>query len=58
MRVDEKGCSVASYTQVVMNKSLAWADIKMVMKCNRPFLIVVSNEKGLPLFVGAVNRIE
>lgn len=58
MRVDEKGCSVASYTQVVMNKSLALADIKRVMKCNRPFLVVVSNEKGLPLFVGAVNRIE
>ena len=58
MRVDEKGCSVASYTQVMMNKSLALADIKTVMKCNRPFLVVVSNEKGLPLFVGAVNRIE
>ena len=49
---------MASYTQVVMNKSLALADIKTVMKCNRPFLVVVSNEKGLPLFVGAVNRIE
>lgn len=58
MRVDEKGCSVASYTQVAMTKSMALADMKKEMKCNRPFLVVVSNEKGLPLFVGAVNRIE
>lgn len=58
MQVDEKGCSVASYTQVAMTESMALADLKMEMKCNRPFLVVVSNEKGLPLFVGAVNRIE
>lgn len=59
MTVDEKGCSVASYTKInLMEKGIMLSDGEMEMNCDRPFLFMITNEKGLPLFVGVVNRIE
>jgi len=58
VKVDENGCSVASYTEIAITESMMIPDIQMTMKCNRPFIIIVSDEKGIPLFVGAVSRIE
>lgn len=58
VKVDENGCSVASYTEIAMTEGMMLPDIQMTMKCNRPFIIILSNDQGTPLFVGAVSRIE
>ena len=59
MEVDEKGCSVASYTKINMREKCALpSGGEMEMHCDRPFLFMIANEKGLPLFIGVVNRIE
>lgn len=58
VKVDENGCSVASYTEITIKESMMIPDIKMKMKCNRPFIMILSDDQGAPLFVGAVSRIE
>lgn len=58
VKVDENGCSVASYTEIAMMEGMMLPDIQMTMKCNRPFIIILSDDQGVPLFVGAVSRIE
>ena len=57
MTIDENGCSMASYTEIALE---ALADEKkdtVTMNCNRPFIIIVSTSDGLPIFMGAVNRV-
>lgn len=58
VKVDENGCSVASYTEITIKESMMIPDIQMKMKCNRPFIMMLSDDQGTPLFVGAVSRIE
>lgn len=58
VKVDENGCSVASYTEITIKESMMIPDIKMKMKCNRPFIMILSDDQGTPLFAGAVSRIE
>lgn len=58
VKVDENGCSVASYTEITIKESMMIPDIQMKMKCNRPFIMMLSDNQGAPLFVGAVSRIE
>lgn len=53
--VDENGCSVASYTQVEMKCGAAMAEKEITINCNRPFLFVISNPYGVPIFAGVVN---
>ena len=48
---------MASYTEVAL---VGFADEKkdtVTMNCNRPFIIIVSTSDGLPIFIGAVNRV-
>ncbi len=57
LTIDENGCSMASYTEVAL---VGFADEKkdtVTMNCNRPFIIIVSTSDGLPIFMGAVNRV-
>lgn len=58
VKVDENGCSVASYTEIAIKETMMLPDIQMKMKCNRPFIMMLSDDQGTPLFVGAVSRIE
>lgn len=58
VKVDENGCSVASYTEIAIKETMMLPDIQMTMKCNRPFVMILSDDQGTPLFVGAVSRIE
>ena len=57
LTIDENGCSMASYTEVAL---VGFADEKkdtVTMNCNIPFIIIVSTSDGLPIFMGAVNRV-
>lgn len=54
--VDEEGCSVSSYSEVVGLDKGAAAVRKKKMNCDRPFLIVISDRNGIPIFAGAVNQ--
>lgn len=58
MMVDEKGCSVASYTEIVAKDAACLVEDVMELHCDRPFLFMVTNAEDLPLFIGVVNRIE
>ena len=58
VKVDENGCSVASYTEIDMMEGEMIPDIQMKLKCNRPFIMILSDDQGVPLFVGTVSRIE
>lgn len=52
--VDETGCLAAAYTALAVG---ADADpiIDVVFTLDRPFLFVLTNQNGLPLFMGVVN---
>ena len=58
VKVDENGCSVASYTEIAITESRIMPAVQMTMNCNRPFILLVSDKQGIPLFVNAVSRIE
>ena len=57
MKVDEGGCSVASFTTVLLDGS-AMEEEKNQFICNRPFAYVIRNENGVPIFAGVVRRIK
>ena len=51
--VDEAGCLAAAYTEM---GAAATGDHKFIeFTLNRPFLFVLTNQDGLPLFMGVVN---
>lgn len=55
--VDEIGCSVASYTEVELRLGAGQPTDQMEIHCDRPFLFIISNHEGIPIFAGVVNRI-
>lgn len=56
--VDEEGCSVSAYSEVVGFDKGAAPDKKRSMCCDRPFLFVISSGNGIPVFAGVVNQPE
>ncbi len=54
--VDEEGCSVSAYCEVVGKDKGAAVVRKKNMNCDRPFLVVISDRNGMPVFAGAVNQ--
>ncbi len=59
MKIDENGCSVASYTQMTLEcAGVAPTGEPMTMHCNRPFLFMISSKDDLPVFIGVVNRMK
>lgn len=56
VNIDENGCSMASYTEITL-ESMGLTEKKVTMNCNRPFVLIVSTDDGLPVFMGAVNRV-
>lgn len=58
LTIDENGCSMASYTELGLCGASADEKKETVrMNCNRPFVIIVSTNDGLPIFMVAVNRV-
>ena len=56
--VDENGCSVASFTEVELRMGSAMSTEKFVIDCDHPFLFIISNYDGIPVFAGVVNQME
>ncbi len=59
VKIDEKGCEAAAYTEIAMSKTAfdpnEYPTIEMNL--NRPFLFAITGEDNLPLFVGIVNSV-
>ena len=55
--IDEEGCEAAAYT-VIMTEATAAAppEDELDFVADRPFVFVITNADGLPLFVGIVNH--
>lgn len=56
--VDENGCSVASFTEVELRSGSAMPEEKFVINCDHPFIFIISNCDGIPVFAGVVNQME
>ena len=57
--IDEEGCTGAAYTVIMMTAGAAMPPEERVeFTADRPFLFVVTNFDGLPLFTGIVNNVE
>jgi len=54
--VDENGCSVASFTEVGARDGAGLPEKKITVNLNRPFLFVISNYDGVPIFAGVINN--
>ena len=57
--IDEEGCTGAAYTVMIMAAGSAMPPAEEVeFTADRPFLFLVTNFDGLPLFTGIVNTVE
>lgn len=56
VKIDEKGVEAAAVTQVVWGYGAAFSDDEIDFILDKPFIFVIANEDGLPLFVGVVNN--
>lgn len=55
--IDEEGCEAAAYTVIMMLAGAAMPpDEEVDFILDRPFVFVITNADGLPLFVGIVNH--
>ncbi len=54
--IDEEGCTAAAYTVMRMCGAEAPPEEEIDFILDRPFLFVLTNLDGLPLFVGIVNQ--
>ncbi len=54
--IDEKGCTAAAYTVMMMAGSAMPPDEEVDFVLDRPFIFVLTSQDGLPLFTGVVNN--
>ena len=57
VKIDEEGCEAAAFTILLAEPASAQPpneEIDFVL--DRPFMFVITNDCGLPLFIGTVNR--
>jgi len=57
VKIDEKGCEAAAYTMIPAPTAAPPPDEVVDFTLDRPFLFVVTNAAGLPLFAGIVNQL-
>lgn len=59
VKIDEEGCEAAAYTVIMMDNATAIREEPIVdFVLDRPFVFVIRNPEGKPLFVGTVYNIE
>ena len=56
VEIDEKGVKAAAYVEIPNAGSAAPPDEEIDFILDRPFVFVITNGDGLPLFVGVVNQ--
>ena len=58
VQIDENGCTAAAYTKIDFPESSIEPEMieTIDLTFDRPFLFVITNSEGLPLFVGVVNH--
>lgn len=55
--IDEEGCTGAAFTEIMVPETAEPEEPETVdFILDRPFLFVITNNEGLPLFVGTVNH--
>lgn len=54
--IDEEGCTAAAYTVMMGAGGTAMPEEALDFILDRPFLFILTNLDGLPLFAGVVNR--
>ncbi len=55
--VDEEGCYVASFTETELLMGAAGYRKIFEIVCDHPFLFIISDNNGIPVFAGTVNQI-
>jgi len=59
VKIDEEGCEAAAYTVIMMTNTTAISQETYVdFILDRPFIFVIRNDAGMPLFVGTVYTIQ
>lgn len=58
VKVDEEGAEAAAYTVITLGETALPMDDFMEFVLDRPFIYVIRNDMGAPLFVGVINNIE
>ena len=58
VKIDEEGCEAAAYTVIMVDTTAMEPEEleEIAFDLNRPFLFVITNLQGLPLFVGTVQQ--
>lgn len=57
VKIDEEGCEAAAFTSIEVSMEAIPEEMEELdFTLDRPFLFVVTNNEGLPLFVGTVNH--
>ena len=57
VRIDEDGCEAAAFTEIDVEMAAEPMPLeKLELTLDRPFLFVIANNEGLPLFLGTVNH--
>lgn len=55
--LNEKGIEAAAYTEIAMAGAMPPQDVEKIrIQLNRPFLFVISDRAGVPLFVGSIHH--
>ena len=56
LMIDEEGCVAAAYTVIMVDECMSESAEEIDFTLDRPFVVVLTNNEGVPLFVAAVNR--
>ena len=54
--VDKNGCEAAAYTVVAIATGAPAGMTRYNFKCDRPFIYYISDDNGIPFFMGVVNN--
>ena len=57
IKIDEEGCEAAAFTTMMEAGKGAPPDETVDFVLDRPFIVCISDNNGLPLFVGVVNNV-
>ncbi|MCR5279201.1 MAG: hypothetical protein K6E19_07135 [Lachnospiraceae bacterium] len=58
VKIDEDGCEAAAYTAITVGATAMPVDEPEEFILDKPFIYVIRNNMGAPLFVGVINNIE